>query len=154
MTIDGKLFPYKKKILKLFEIAEKVLDEDFSKIYLSINFSGEEEIKELNSRYRKIDKSTDVLSFPNLDKLANQKLSEFDAEKDDMQNLFLGDIVICKKIAYKQSKEFSHSKKREICFLALHGLLHLLGFDHIKEEDEKLMTETAEKILKQFGATR
>ena len=81
-------------------------------------------------------------------------MKEFEQEKDEEGILFLGDIVICKKVAYKQAKEYGHSKKREICFLALHGLLHLLGYDHIEKKDEKLMTKTANSILEKFGVER
>ena len=94
-----------------------------------------------------------MLSFPNLNKMATQKLAEFQNEVYDGQ-LFLGDIVICKKVASVQAKEYGHSMKREICFLALHGLLHLLGYDHIEMDDEKLMQKTAEEILNKFGVLR
>lgn len=153
MTIDGKMFPYKKKIAHLFQLAGDVLGENFENVCVSVNFVTEEEIKALNKKFREIDRTTDVLSFPNLDKKADKNLSNFQKEVVDGE-LFLGDIVICKKVAKKQAKEFGHSLKREVCFLALHGLLHLLGFDHIEKADEKLMTETAEKILQKFGVTR
>lgn len=152
MIIDGKIFPYKNKISKLFNVAQEVLKEDFSKVNVSINFIDEEEIKSLNKKFRNVDRVTDVLSFPNLDKKPTQSLKEFDLDEDGI--LFLGDIVICKKVAYNQAKEYGHSKKREVCFLALHGLLHLLGYDHIEPEDEKLMMKTANSILNKFGVER
>ena len=130
MVLEGKIFPYRRKIKKLFEVAGRVLCEDFAGVNVSVNFVSEEEIKKLNNEFRKIDKVTDVLSFPNLNKASNQKQAK------------------------RQAKEFGHSEKREICFLALHGLLHLLGYDHIEKADEKIMMETAEKILNAFGAKR
>ena len=155
MLVEGKIFAYKKKIEKLFETAGEILGEDFSKVNISLNFVSGDEIKNLNNQFRKIDKVTDVLSFPNLNKAYSQKLTEFDSERNpDDGMLFLGDVVICKKVAKSQAKEYGHGAKREICFLALHGLLHLLGYDHIKEEEEKNMKETAEKILQAFGVTR
>lgn len=155
MTIEGKFFPYKRKTEQLFKVAEEVLQENFENVEVSVNFVDEETIKELNKTHRDVDKVTDVLSFPNLTKSVNQKLSEFEEEKKfDDGNLFLGDIVICKKRARQQAKEFGHSMKREVCFLVLHGLLHLLGYDHMNEQDEKLMFGTAEKILNKFGVTR
>lgn len=155
MIVDGKIFPYKRKIEKIYETAGKILNEDFSKVNVSLNFVDGEEIAKLNKEFRNIDKQTDVLSFPNLDKQANQSLDLFDDERNiDDGMLFLGDIVICKKIAYAQAKEYGHSKRREVCFLALHGLLHLLGYDHIEKDDEKLMNETADKILKAVGVER
>ncbi len=153
MEVDGKIFGYKKKIKNLFELAAQVLQEDFSCVDVSVNFVGEADIKNLNNQFRKIDKVTDVLSFPNLDKLPSQNLNEFASEKVD-NVLFLGDIVICKAQAKRQAKEYGHSLKREICFLALHGLLHLLGYDHINPEDEKLMQSIAKNILTQFGVQR
>lgn len=153
MIVEGKLFPIKKKIEKLFLLAEKTLHEDFSKVVVSVNFISEEEIKTLNMNFRKVDKVTDVLSFPNLNKKPEQKLAEFSDEVIDGQ-LFIGDLVICRPQAKRQAKEYGHSLKRELCFLALHGLLHLLGYDHLEKEDEKLMQDTAEKILSDFGVGR
>ncbi len=155
MLVEGKLFPYKRKFEKLFETAGRILGEDFSKVNVSVNFVSEGEIKDLNNKFRQIDKVTDVLSFPNLEKSYFQKLTEFDGERNpDDGILFLGDIVICKKVAKKQAKDYRHGAKREICFLALHGLLHLLGFDHIKEEEERLMKAASEDTLQAFGVSR
>lgn len=155
MFVDGKVFPYKHKIKKIYETAGKVLGEDFSMVSVSINFVSGEEIHNLNRTFRDTDRETDVLSFPNLNKAYNQSLKEFDSERNfDDKKLFLGDIVICKKIAYAQAKEYGHSKQREVCFLALHGLLHLLGYDHIKKEDEKIMMAKAEEILSMVGVQR
>ena len=155
MFVDGKVFPYKHKIKKIYETAGKVLGEDFSMVSVSINFVSGEEIHNLNRTFRDTDRETDVLSFPNLNKTYSQSLKEFDSERNfDDKKLFLGDIVICKKIAYAQAKEYGHSKQREVCFLALHGLLHLLGYDHIKKEDEKIMMTKAEEILSQVGVKR
>ena len=155
MFVDGKVFPYKHKIKKIYETAGKVLGEDFSMVSVSINFVSGEEIHNLNRTFRDTDRETDVLSFPNLNKTYSQSLKEFDSERNfDDKKLFLGDIVICKKIAYAQAKEYGHSKQREVCFLALHGLLHLLGYDHIKKEDEKIMMAKAEEILSMVGVQR
>ena len=155
MLVEGKVFPYKRKFEKLFETAGRILGEDFSKVNVSVNFVSEGEIKDLNNKFRQIDKVTDVLSFPNLEKSYFQKLTEFDGERNtDDGILFLGDIVICKKVAKKQAKDYRHGAKREICFLALHGLLHLLGFDHIKEEEERLMKAASEDTLQAFGVSR
>ena len=155
MLVEGKVFPYKRKFEKLFETAGRILGEDFSKVNVSVNFVSEGEIKDLNNKFRQIDKVTDVLSFPNLEKSYFQKLTEFDGERNpDDGILFLGDIVICKNVAKKQAKDYRHGAKREICFLALHGLLHLLGFDHIKEEEERLMKAASEDTLQAFGVSR
>ena len=104
----------------------------------------EKKIKELNKNYRGKDSITDVISF---------------ALEDD--NTFiktnfrvLGDIYICLKRAKEQAKEYGHSLKREICFLSIHGLLHLLGYDHMNEKDEKIMFDLQEMILDEYGITR
>lgn len=148
MKIEGKIGLYKRTILKIFKICERVLKEDFKDVYVSINFVSDEEIQKLNREFRNIDKVTDVLSFPNLNKSSNEKLKKFSKFADfDTNLLFLGDIVISKNVAKKQAREYGHSLKREVCFLALHGFLHLLGFDHIKEEEEKVMIKLQNKIL-------
>ncbi len=155
MFVDGKSFPYKHKIKKIYERAGEILGEDFSMVSVSLNFVSGSEIQNLNKTFREIDRETDVLSFPNLNKKYDEKLKNFDSERNfDDKKLFLGDIVICKKIAYLQAKEYGHSKEREVCFLALHGLLHLLGYDHIEKKDEEIMTKTANKILESLGVTR
>ena len=152
MKIDGKIGLYKRKIGKIFKIAEKVLDEDFENAYLSVNFVSDEQIKRLNREFRKIDKVTDVLSFPNLQKKAGESLKNFQSDADfDTNMLFLGDVVISKNVAKTQAREFGHSMKREVCFLALHGLLHLLGYDHIEKDDEKIMNKLQDEILLRAG---
>ena len=155
MKVDGKIFPYKHQIKKIYEKAGEILQEDFSMVNVSLNFVDEQEIRNLNKAFRDTDRATDVLSFPNLNKACDQKLTEFESERNfDDKMLFLGDIVICKKVAYAQAKEYGHSKKREVCYLALHGLLHLLGYDHIEKKDEELMTKTAENIMAAVGVRR
>ncbi len=155
MIVDGKIFPYKKAIKKIYENAGEFLNEDFSKVSVSINFVSGEEIQNLNKAFRDMDRETDVLSFPNLNKKYDENLKNFDSERNfDDKLLFLGDIIICKKVAYAQAKEYGHSKKREICYLALHGLLHLLGYDHIEKSEEEIMTKTADQIMKLSGVER
>ncbi len=152
MKIEGKIGLYKRTILKIIKVCENLLKEDFKDVSVSINFVSDEEIQRLNREFRNIDKVTDVLSFPNLNKTPNEKLKKFRKLADfDTNLLFLGDIVISKKVAKKQAREYEHSLKREVCFLALHGFLHLLGFDHIKEEDEKIMTKLQSKILSEVS---
>ena len=152
MKIEGKIGLYKRTILKIIKVCENLLKEDFKDVSVSINFVSDEEIQRLNREFRNIDKVTDVLSFPNLNKTSNEKLKKFRKLADfDTNLLFLGDIVISKNVAKKQAREYEHSLKREVCFLALHGFLHLLGFDHIKEEDEKIMIKLQNKILSEVS---
>ena len=139
----------KEKITEIFSIAQK---ETNTKNNISVNVTivGKDKIKQMNNEFRKVDKVTDVLSFPLLE---NNELH--DGEMLD-ENIFtdLGDIVICKSKAIMQAKEFGHSVEREICFLALHGFLHVLGFDHIEKQDEIVMFNLQDKILKKAQVER
>ena len=152
MKIEGKFGLYKRTLNKIFKVCEKVLKEDFSGTYVSVNFVSDEEIKRLNKEFRGVDKTTDVLSFPNLNKTPKEKVKKFEKYADlDTHLIFLGDILISKNVAKKQAREYEHSLKREVCFLALHGFLHLLGFDHIKEDDERVMNKLQDKILSEVN---
>ncbi len=121
-----------KKLLK------KVFRPIKNKKNMQIIFVSQEEIKELNKNYRHIDKSTDVLSFPN----------------DDETDTSIGDIFISIEQARLQAKDYGHSFEREIGFLAVHGYLHLLGFDHHTKPEEEFMTEAQEKILRKAKLER
>ena len=103
-----------------------------------------DEIKNINKIYRGKDSVTDVISF------ALEDDTTF--IKTDFR--VLGDIYICLDKALEQSELYGHSFKREICFLAVHGLLHLLGYDHMNESDEKIMFELQERILEEYGIKR
>ncbi len=139
----------KEKITEIFSIAQK---ETNTKNNISVNVTivGKDKIKQMNNEFRKVDRVTDVLSFPLLE---NNELH--DGEMLD-ENIFtdLGDIVICKSKAIMQAKEFGHSVEREVCFLALHGFLHVLGFDHIEKQDEIVMFNLQDKILKKSQVER
>lgn len=139
------------------KIYNKALEETKNvdmNIVVSVTFVNEEKIRELNKISRNVDRVTDVLSFPMLDIKYPQKVNEFLAEVNPDGTLYLGDVVICVKRAKEQAKEYGHSLKREIGFLALHGLLHILGYDHIEKEDEEIMFSTADKILNSVGLKR
>lgn len=138
---------YRKLIRKVYEKAEEYTGNKYDDAVITISFVKPEKIKDLNNQYRKVDKVTDVLSFPMLDINYNQHLGDFLNELAPDGGLYLGDVVICPIRAKLQAKEYNHSKKREIAFLALHGLLHIYGYDHIEEEDEKIMTSTSKAIL-------
>lgn len=145
---------YRGLIRKVYDFAIKYTKNDFKYAVITVSFANTKKIKELNSQYRNVDKATDVLSFPMLDIVYPQKLKDFYSEVSPDGSLYLGDVVICPKVAKIQAKEYGHSKKREISFLALHGLLHVLGYDHIKKEDEVVMQKTANDILQQLNIKR
>ncbi|GLO66610.1 MULTISPECIES: rRNA maturation RNase YbeY [Oceanobacillus] len=120
-----------------------------SEAELSVNFVDNKEIQVLNRNYRQKDTPTDVISF------AMQESNEDEMEIIGADGpLVLGDIVISVDKAKEQSIEYDHSLERELGFLAVHGFLHLLGYDHMKEEDEKRMFSRQEEILGEFGVER
>ncbi len=121
-----------------------------------IIITDEAEIRRLNAEARGIDAVTDVLSFPSLDGIRGKALkkADFPFEVDEDGNIFLGSIVICEKRAREQAEEYGHSYMRELHYLAVHGLWHLLGYDHMTEEDKPEMRAKEEKILSKLGITR
>ncbi len=114
-------------------------------VEVSILLVDNEQIRDLNNKHRKKDMPTDVLSFP--------LLTEFDNLSED-ETIYLGDIVISVEKAMEQSKEYGHSFKREIGFLIAHSILHLLGYDHMNDEDEKHMIEKQKEILDNIDLRR
>lgn len=120
-----------------------------------ITVVDEDTIKNLNASARGVDKVTDVLSFPCFEKLDlpvdKSEFSEFDY---DGSYVLLGSIMICRKRAEEQAKEYGHSYARELGFLACHGFLHILGFDHIDPEDEKVMIAHQKAIMNAVGLKR
>ena len=147
-------FSCKKLIKKIFTVAMIVTENHETDCQIDVSFVCEDEIQKLNNQHRSINKVTDVLSFPLLNISYPQKLEDFKEEIEPDGILRLGDIVICKQKAKAQAKEYGHSKQREIAFLALHGLLHLLGYDHIEKKDEVIMNSTCEKILSSLNIKR
>ena len=114
-------------------------------------FASPEEIRELNRETRNTDVETDVLSFPALSLEAGNYPFEFEPESGRVE---LGSIVVCPQIAERQAAEYGHGVEREKGYLFLHGLLHLLGFDHIEEADKKKMRKAEEEILIKVGLER
>ncbi|MFQ3781836.1 rRNA maturation RNase YbeY [Staphylococcus saprophyticus] len=113
---------------------------------LSVTFVDKDEIQEINKMYRDKDKVTDVISFA---------LEEDEPEITGIEMpRVLGDIIICTDIAQEQADSYGHSFERELGFLALHGFLHLLGYDHMNEQDEKQMFGRQDQILNAYGLTR
>ena len=116
---------------------------------LSVTFVDNEEIHTLNREFRDKDRATDVLSFPLFEA---DEVFEVDPA---IGAVALGDIVISAERAWEQAEDFGHSFAREVCFLAVHSTLHLLGYDHeLGEEQEKYMNETQEYILAKMGLRR
>ncbi|CAN7204685.1 rRNA maturation RNase YbeY [Peribacillus frigoritolerans] len=116
---------------------------------LSVTFVDNDRIREINKEYRHKDSATDVISFA-LEEMGEDEVEIVGAEMPRM----LGDIIISIERTKEQAEEYGHSFDRELGFLALHGFLHLLGFDHMNEEDEKVMFTKQKEILEEYGLSR
>lgn len=116
----------------------------------------EEEIRRLNREQRGVDRVTDVLSFPSMEGIKNKPVlaEEHGDELDEEDRIFLGSIVICEKRAREQAQEYGHSYERELYYLAVHGVLHCLGYDHETEEEKREMRLKEEAVMKKLGLTR
>lgn len=137
------------------QVILKTLDEEgcgFS-AEVSVTIVDAEEIRIINREQRNIDAVTDVLSFPMLEFDENREIIVDDFDMDG-ENLLLGDIVICAERALAQAQEYGHSFKREMAFLTVHSMLHLLGYDHMTECEEREMFARQEEILDMLGITR
>ena len=137
---------------------EKVLYKCFeeegllaSKLIITITFTTPEDIRKINKKYRKIDKATDVLSFPMFEKdELDEKIKNGDFPYEDV----LGDVIISIEKVREQAEEYGHSFERELSYMLVHGFYHLMGYDHIEEEDKKIMRPKEEKILNELKITR
>ncbi|WP_413380135.1 rRNA maturation RNase YbeY [Alkalihalobacillus sp. 1P02AB] len=137
------------------ELVEKLLESAakseglVGEIELSLTFVTDEEIQEINREYRDKDQPTDVISFA----LNEQGENEQEIIAEGLPNV-LGDIIISVPRIGAQAEEYGHSFERELGFLVVHGFLHLLGFDHMTDADEKEMFAKQENILNEYGLTR
>lgn len=123
-------------------------------VEISVVLADNEGIRTLNSMHRGIDKATDVLSFPMFEYDEDGEIIEDYAEFNEMGELCLGDIVISLERANEQAEEYGHSLEREIGFLTVHSMLHLLGYDHMTPEDEEEMFGYQREILDEIGLVR
>lgn len=114
------------------------LDEN---VEVSVSFVGDDEIRDLNRDYRGVDKSTDVLSFPMDDEFI-------------IESRILGDVIINTRRVMEQAEELGHSNERELSYLTVHSILHLLGYDHMEDEDKKEMREREKLAMKELSIYR
>lgn len=114
---------------------------------ISLSFVSPEEIKAINKKFRKKDEVTDVLSFP-----ASYDFLSW--EKNEKDEIILGDVIICLKRAEEQAEKFGHSLKRETVFLFVHSLLHLLGYDHMEDGEREIMEEKQRIIMDRLNISR
>lgn len=144
-------------IKKVLEAGLKYLNQPSAQLEVSVSFVDEAEIKTLNHEYRDVDKVTDVLSFPSIDNPSRGviDIAEYGGDLNpETWLLNLGDIVVCLPRAKQQAKEYGHSLKREVAFLALHSLLHLLGYDHMNPQDEEQMNAVQNAVLDKLNIKR
>ncbi len=134
---------YEEKFQKIMGVAFDLLSIK-DNYEVDVSLVDEETIHQINLEYRKVDRVTDVISFA-----FNDDKSEEGLIKGEGIPKILGEIFICIPRALAQAKEIGNSEEREICFLFCHGLLHLLGYDHMKKEDEEIMFPLQDKILDQ-----
>ena len=133
-------------------IINKVIEECFNvenlnkNLYVSIVLTNPDNIRRINKEYRNIDKETDVLSFPVFEKEEIKDLNNISHEE------VLGDIVISVEKVKKQAEEYGHGFERELSYMVVHGFYHLMGEDHIDENDKIIMREKEEKVLKNIGS--
>ena len=144
-----EIFNETEETVNEIEDIKKVLNkaievEDVGPVCFNVILVNNEYIHELNRDYRHIDRPTDVITFALED---NKDFPGYDVR-------ILGDINISLEKAHSQAVEYGHSFKREICFLAVHGFLHLLGYDHMEKEEEKVMFARQELILNETGITK
>lgn len=142
---------------KYLELIEKVIGQAFKEekieninLYIDIILTNPENIRKINNQYRNIDKETDVLSFPMFEKdeIENLKNNGNDIEEA------LGDIIISIKKVQEQAKEYGHSFERELAYMLIHGFYHLMGYDHMNEEEKKQMREKEEGVLSKLNINR
>ncbi|MCK5757512.1 MAG: rRNA maturation RNase YbeY [Clostridiales bacterium] len=142
----------------IMEIIENVCDQCTlgynENLYVGVHLTGDEGIKKINSEFRNLDKSTDVLSFPLLTAV-NGEIEYTELDRDSSTGLvMLGDIVVSTEKAQLQADTYGHSLNREIAFLICHGMLHILGYDHEDEDDEKLMLSKQKDLLEELRYTK
>jgi probable rRNA maturation factor len=148
LNIDGVSLPGIETIEQIKLAAAYCLESEglnHENIEVSLTFVDAEEMKQLNSAYRGVDSVTDVLSFPQF---------ETPGEIPTEGYVLLGDVVICLEQALAQAESFGHSTEREILFLFVHSMFHLLGYDHHCEEEQSVMRQAEETILARLGLER
>ena len=120
-------------------------------LYISITLTTPEHIRKINNEFRQIDKETDVLSFPMFEK---NELDEMVEKQDNLVPETIGDIIISVQRVEEQAKEYGHSFERELAYMVVHGFYHLMGYDHMVEEDKVVMREKEENVLNILNIVR
>ena len=149
--------PYE-EIIK--NVVEEALDFEGCPFECEVNvlLTNDDEIEKMNEEFRGIGRSTDVLSFPMIEYSSPADFEGFEDEIElfdpDTDELLLGDIVISMDHVYAQAEEYGHAPKRELVFLTAHSMLHLMGYDHMEDDEREVMENKQEEILKNCGYER
>ena len=141
---------YLKLIEKVVRMAFSTEGIDKLNLYINVILTNPENIRKANKEYRNIDKETDVLSFPMFEKKEIEKMLK---NGNDVQEV-LGDIIISIAKVEEQAKEYGHSFERELSYMIVHGFYHLMGYDHMEEQEKVIMREKEEKLLNNLNITR
>lgn len=138
-----------KIVKKVFKIVMKLHGIRAKAISVDISIVDKEQIHKLNLDTRGVDKPTDVLSYPALENIIFpfDKKNYLEELSPEDNTLYIGEIIICREIMCEQAIEYEHSVQRELAFLVVHGLLHLLGYDHIEEDMRKVMRAKEDEVL-------
>lgn len=154
IRISGATLKEKSLIRKVEKSCFETVGQD-NFFIIDMTVADEDTIKALNASARGVDKVTDVLSFPCFDRLDLPVPQEKFCDGDyDGKRVLLGSIMICRQRAAEQAEEYGHSYARELGFLACHGMLHLLGYDHIEKNDEEEMCALQRRIMDCAGLKR
>ncbi len=153
-------FDYEKMLIKVVEEALRQEQCPYE-CEVNVRLTENEGIRRLNQEFRDLDVPTDVLSFPMVEYEVPADFSQLESPEAqimyfnlDTRELLLGDIVISLERAREQSEEYGHSMERELAFLTAHSMLHLMGYDHMEEDERELMEQKQENILQNLGITR
>ncbi len=162
--IDDELFALMDKAVGIAlnnEFGDDLIESDISilevPIDLSVSIVGDNEIKELNAEFRDIDRVTDVLSFPQYADNNELRHEILDAGKCIQEgeelffNIMLGDVVICYEKAVEQAEEYGTGLRRELIYLFVHSVFHLMGYDHMNEDDKRVMRAKEELVMEAVG---
>ena len=136
-----------KKVVQAVLEEEKIVHD----LYINITLTNNEEIHVINKQYRDVDRPTDVLSFPMYER---EEISALRKKDNIFAEEILGDIIISIPKVREQAEEYGHSFERELAYLTTHGMLHLLGYDHMIDEEKEQMRKREEEILEKLNITR
>lgn len=150
LDISWEIDEEKKLEEDIIKVAETALELENAvcDIDLSVVVTDNKNIQEINREQRQIDRATDVLSFPGYEK------DEWEELKSGSELVYIGDIVVSKEKVEEQAIEYGHGFDREFCYLIAHGMLHLMGYDHIEESDKAVMRVKEEEIMKKLNLER